>query len=769
MQKKLQSEIIRINLDDATYKNTNAYIEPTYVNFFFGNNGAGKSTIAKAIQNGIGIIYTDKKTSADYLPLVFNQEFIGDNFHSYDKMLGVFTLNRQNVKIQQQITERNAEYINLQKKWSDINTDIKQHYKSLSDMKHAFETDCLSQTSKIRAKFPLIIAGKKKPSRLAEALLSHAPKDANLDELKQLYNSAYFSYSTKKLSLFPTITDIAVLDLLPHTELLSMPIVNSSETELAVFLKEIGATEWMLNGHECFSRKANHKCPYCGQYLPANFEELFIKSFDNRYQNAVNLLKDFLELYKNTAVSLLIELQNTPPELSFSAEALQYAEKVDLLKATIQNNLEKIHSKIEKPSITVTLEPTELLLAKLADIADYCNRIISKGNDDIDERPKKQQECADLVLSFMAFQLHEFIIVYMTNRKKLESEISSLKEQLDQCATAMNSIQEDLKQLQKNTVETETAKDKINQMLHDSGMQGFSLHPKQGIDHVYEVRRPDGTIATNLSEGEKNFIAFLYFYYLVHGSISEESDSREKIVVIDDPVSSMDSGSLFIVSTLIRHMIENCRNNADNRNAITSDNFIKQIFILTHNAYFHREITYSYVSKYEYVSFYLIRKTDSKSSIKLCTAINPNEPTYLINTNPVKSSYAALWDEYNEVKSSVALINVIRRILEYYFLQLCGYEGAQLRQVILVDGKASGFFKDKNGNDDNEKFRLAAAMLSYIDASTLGINDGMDFVEESINPDDCRHIFEMIFDAMNQKQHYNMMFRKSEKNTNLEN
>lgn len=77
-------------------------------------------------------------------------------------------------------------------------------------------------------------------------------------------------------------------------------------------------------------------------------------------------------------------------------------------------------------------------------------------------------------------------------------------------------------------------------------MQGFSLQPKLGVEHVYEVRRPDGSIADNLSEGEKNFIAFLYFYHLVYGTDSADGETKDKIVVIDDPVSSMDSGSLLL-------------------------------------------------------------------------------------------------------------------------------------------------------------------------------------------------------------------------------
>lgn len=75
--------------------------------------------------------------------------------------------------------------------------------------------------------------------------------------------------------------------------------------------------------------------------------------------------------------------------------------------------------------------------------------------------------------------------------------------------------------------------------------------------------------------------------------------------------------------------------------------------------------------------------------------------------------------------------------------------------------KVNGYYKDENGNDDEEKYQLATAMLAYINASSVGMNDGMDYVEECLNAAECRSIFEMIFDAMKQKQHYDMMMDTS--------
>jgi len=386
--------------------------------------------------------------------------------------------------------------------------------------------------------------------------------------------------------------------------------------------------------------------------------------------------------------------------------------------------------------------------------------------------PKKKAECKKAVFEQIAYTLKDVLEAYARSESALDAEIEAQQDIINTQKRVLDQLKEDLRILNSQTVETETAMKSINTMLRDSGFQGFELRPRHeeiirpdgSVECVvptpainYEVVRTDtGKIAENLSEGEKNFIAFLYFQQLVFGRESADGDTREKIVVIDDPVSSMDSSALFIVSAQIRKMIEVCRNNADNRNPVVSGNFIKQIFILTHNAYFHREVTYAYANRYDFVSFYLIRKTDNKSSIRLCDCPNPDCPSERMNVNPVKNSYAALWDEYKDASSGIPLMSIIRRILEYYFLQLCGYEGSDLRKRILEENK-DAFTHDDFGNEDFSKFELASAMLSYIAANSSGINDGMHYVDDCIDVQQCRDTFQMIFHHMGQDQHYEMM------------
>lgn len=759
MADKIKSEIIRIDLTDASYKDSHAYIEPTYVNFFFGNNGAGKSTIAKAIKGGVGLSYAPGRTAVDYWPLVYNQEFIDENFRSYRNMRGVFTLNAKNAEVQAQIEEVTAERTRIKK----LSGAAAERQKILLDNKanlhREFLQECWKRGKDFRDEFPGTMDKKGRSDPFVREILKHAPADMSLDELRRIYDSA-FSETAKHYQRFTTIPDPTVMDTIEGSEILSKPIVNSADTELAGFLRDIGATEWMRQGHDLFAHEAGGRCPYCGEKLAVDFEQTFIDSFDNRYQDNLRLLSEFMARYKKAANDMFVPLQAIPAELYPQIDLKPYTDKMAVLKAAIQANIESIKSKVDNPASTVTITAVQPILDELADIISGFNTMIDANNAIVAAGPGKRTECTDAVFGVLAFMLKDVIAAYRRNDADIQDQLDALDKEIRGYTDTLAEIEKQLKTLRGSTVETDTAKDSINQMLRDSGMRGFSLQPKRGVDNVYEVRRPDGTIADNLSEGEKNFIAFLYFYHLVHGSNSADGDTREKIVVIDDPVSSMDSGSLFIVSTLVRQMIEICRNNADNRNPVAKGNFIKQIFILTHNAYFHREVSYSYITKYDYASFYLIRKIGTKSTIKLFDDVDPNEPTQRININPVKNSYAALWDEYREVQSAVPLMNVIRRILEYYFLQLCGYEGSVLRQVILVQGKEDGYYKDADGNDDEEKYQLASAMLAYINASSIGMSDGMDYVEDCLNADECRRIFEMIFELMNQKQHYDMMLRK---------
>lgn len=75
MQRKVPSAIANITLNRATF--TDVLIDGlTFVNFFYGNNGAGKSSIAHAIAEDDGVVWADGKTVDDFDVLVYNQDLL---------------------------------------------------------------------------------------------------------------------------------------------------------------------------------------------------------------------------------------------------------------------------------------------------------------------------------------------------------------------------------------------------------------------------------------------------------------------------------------------------------------------------------------------------------------------------------------------------------------------------------------------------------------------------------------------------------------------
>lgn len=109
MREKIPSEITELSLRDASYKGCGVSITPTLINYFFGNNGTGKSTIGRAIKVDNGVVWRTGKSVSDYSVLVYNDEFIRANLQSYRNLPGVFTVNEVNITIQKKVDAKMAE------------------------------------------------------------------------------------------------------------------------------------------------------------------------------------------------------------------------------------------------------------------------------------------------------------------------------------------------------------------------------------------------------------------------------------------------------------------------------------------------------------------------------------------------------------------------------------------------------------------------------------------------------------------------------------
>ena len=759
--KKIPASIRSLHIDSATYKLNPVTITPTFINFFYGNNGSGKSTIAEALKNSCGITWSNNIASQDCKLYVYNTDYIEANLANYDNLPGVFTFNEENIQIQNQIDELTLQKEKLLEDNRLLLETQNNKNDELTKVTSSFLDTCWSKTQTIRDDLKQTIIGRQKKSAFAkEVLRDYNAVNHNLSQLKNLYNTAY-SENAVTFPKFSVIEDTAVLDNIANLNLIEKKIISSSDTPFANFIKAMNSTAWVKQGIAHYHSVSNGKCPFCQQQLPSSFEDDIKACFDEQFEEETQAITNLQAEYKDSANTLFVPISKIPVSNISDAEIAAYKDKLSALKGVIASNLELIAKKQQDYAIGYELEATKPLLDELAEMIGKFNRSIDEHNVIVSTKPAKQQECKKQVWELISYMLKDEIKAYKTSLDTITKELRQIDNKLQTNTSVIKNIGSQISALLKNTVNTRDTVESINQLLKDSGFQGFYLREKVSAANVYEVIRNDGFIASNLSEGEKNFIAFLYFYHQIKGSDAPDDKNTDKIVIIDDPVSSMDSSTLFIVSALIREMICVCENNVHPTDAYVKDRYIKQLFILTHNTYFHQEITYDRVKDYQFVNFYLVSKNDNKSSIRLCEKQNTEIPSEMMNYNPVQNSYAALWGEYKILEAPIPLMNVIRRILEYYFLQLCGYDGTTLRDVILKQNKEKFICTDENGNNDYSAYQLASAMLSYIQTKTsLGITDGINYVDDCVDVSQTKETFKKIFTLMNQSQHYEMMMNK---------
>lgn len=762
MNTKIPSAIEKLTLNAATFHGVP--VEPTLINFFYGNNGTGKSTIARAVHANDGLSWQVGKSANDYSVLVYNQEFVEANFRDYGKLKGVFTVGEQNIKIQADIAEKNSQRAEQEKLNGQNTTEKERKESARNTLLDNFQGTCWDKTKAIRDGFDATQSGFKRKAQFAEKVLQTGnPNQHDMGELRMLYETAFDPNAATYKEFQPT-GGTERLKGSPGNELLNKSITSSSDTPFAGFIKAIKATDWVRQGHEHFAETPEGKCPYCQQELPDDFEEQVSACFDGQYQEDIDALRQFQEDYASDMRGFLDvlngNLQNAFPKLDLT----EYKAKLELLEKTIEINIQRITDKLKEPSSVVTLENVKTLRDEINNLIEGFNKQIQANNGIVGAKRQKQAECTRKVWELIAFTLQSDVSIYRGRRKTFDDEITALMKLITDGGKTSRDLGNEIADLNKRVVSTAPTIKSINDLLRDSGFQGFTLREKRDQQNVYEVVRQDGTVADKLSEGERNFIAFLYFYHLVRGSHTDADVSKDKIVVIDDPVSSMDSCVLFIVSTLVREMVGVCFNNAEYREQEreVQGDYIKQIFILTHNVYFHREITYNQASRYHCVSFYVVNKASNNSTIKHCVRQCITKPTEQENFNPVQNSYAALWGEYREVDTAIPLMNVIRRILEYYFMQLCGYEGVDIRRKVLDDHRDKFVETPVEGLPDYTKYHLARAMLSYINANSVGFSDGLNYVDDCTDIALYKDVFKLIFEALEQEQHYKMMMGEDE-------
>lgn len=720
-------------IDSITLKNVASYsadnpatfhTDGKKVNLFYGLNGSGKSTLGKYLQSP-----DDKKyahCSINPLQqqediLVYNQDFIRKNFYEISDFQGVFTLSETNHTAEQAIELASAELTQIGNHHNSIQKEIaaKEHEITIEE-ESLKDSVWKAKTKYEKTELNFCLDGfKRKDTFLQKVKSTKGTTNATINSLVVESNDLSGQDGILKPSLPQIEFDVSNIE---NSPILSEIIVGSKDSYLSTLIERMNNSDWVKNGLLYLNK--DEPCPFCQQKLNDSIIKAIEELFDETYQTKQDEIKSLCHDYA-TAIDAIERIFNTPIyTFDNTPNNFGFDAKKDLLINTLKFNLKQLEDKHNNPSRIATLTDTSPL-------SEDVNIALSMIQTDIDSFNKKitnkkthlNRITKDFWLILNA-QHHDLIESAEGKINDIKSDIATLTEQLKEINTKETEQKTIIIDNRKKITNIDLSISKINQQLSNLGLLGFKIEKTTDGEQRYRIIRGEGEsegVYNSLSEGEKTLISFLYFLECSTGAINENSAVvlNRRIIVIDDPISSLSHNYIYDIASLIHHKV------------LQAD--FKQIFVLTHNLFFFHELLMLKSHKGCPSGYKLYRVSKSKhSQIKD------------LKRDELQNDYQMYWQIIIDCKSNPdyahMLPNAMRNILEHYFNFI--HKKEALKQALETLGESESEFKP---------------LFRYINRGSH--SDSINLIDfEGIDVEKYIQKFQQVFEATNFEDHfYNMM------------
>jgi wobble nucleotide-excising tRNase len=533
-------------------------------NLIYGWNGTGKTTIADilrdiernnksfsgnfeiTLENGVGkeVIKSDTLGSANtYLPdglqiRIFNRTYIEENIFATNngQINPIFFLGEENVKMQKLAETRTIERKEAEKNLDALSTEKDAKNNLLEKLKITGAKaikDALITASDNRYKNYNKKTFSDKIEEMAASDKSPADyaiqNDSDLTELKQRFDS-----SPKETLSIPTIT-LPDLDSLYKSTIsyLNQTVITAAIDSLKN--NEILST-WVKQGLDIHQHQDYKNCQFCDQLLPESRIESIKDHFNDEYNRMIAGITALIEKINNCISELDISF---PSKIAICDHLnISYVFACSDVQAVVETYLNFL-AKLQESLQQKNLKPFESFVFNevvpengAAKLEEYIN-ILNKHNSDCQKHSTFAQE---------ARKTYEESIVagYLEEYKKFKQQIKDAEASILKTTENIKKLAEEIEKIEKEIKEHHKPAEQINaDLLSYLGHEELKFVSKENGYIIHRFEKP--TSIKELSEGEKTAIALLYFLK----TLEDKSFMSKGIVVIDDPVCSMDDSSLF--------------------------------------------------------------------------------------------------------------------------------------------------------------------------------------------------------------------------------
>ncbi|MEL3891300.1 AAA family ATPase [Ferrovibrio sp. MS7] len=556
-------------------------------NLIYGENGSGKTTLSRlftALQTGAHADYpdldysitTDAGTLAKGQPSprkirVFNSDYIEANIGQFNGPLKhILIVGQENKELAEEIKAEQAAHDDRKAK---LDVETVALTKLETDKGKAFSA--IAKTIG-EATSGTTLRGYRKPDAEAAYKKLTTPKtysEAELDihrvTIRQEQAEAVPQISQPKVKAKSGAgidIQIALSTLVTATGILTQ---RASQVDaLSRLVEKPDISLWVETGLEIHRTHESKDCEFCGQKLP----EERLKRLSEHFSTADQQLKTEIEAEIKTAhdINAAISSVQIPPKAGlfseiredFEATAQEFETARTSALTAVSKVAEILSKKLTERSKPYAIEiavDTTALFQSLDKVRALIDRHNAKSADFEAQKKAARHAIETHYLSSIAPQVREF-------DEKIDATQNTIKKLRDGAADLgdARSLDELLKSISEKKAKVSSAHaggaqmtSKLNAFLgrtdltFDSGDDGYRLKRR-------------GKPARRLSEGEKTAIAFLYFIVQLG---DQDFDIKEGIVVIDDPISSLDAAAIFQAFSYLKNAVKEA----------------KQVFLFTHN------------------------------------------------------------------------------------------------------------------------------------------------------------------------------------------